>query len=114
MSRASKLLGESKKRRKNEEFDAKAAINDLIKTEFSKSDDDKGKAAELLKGLFFSEEPEAKKLIADLDKWFSSLEVSEEEEDDEEEKEKDVEEEDEEDDEEEKEKEKVEKKKCRR
>lgn len=53
--------------------DVDQIIKDLIDTEFSSSDEEKGKAAEMIKGLFFSEDPKAKEMIVKLDKWFSSL-----------------------------------------
>lgn len=53
--------------------DVDQIIKDLIDTEFSSSEEEKGKAAEMLKGLFFSEDPKAKEMISKLDKWFSSL-----------------------------------------
>lgn len=63
--------------------DTQDVIKALIDTDFSASDEEKGKAAEMLKGLFFSDDPKAKELIKKLDKWFSSLEteVSEDDED---------------------------------
>ena len=56
-----------------EEFDVKKVIKDLIDTDFSKDDDSKGKAAQMIKGLFFSDDPEAHELIKKMDQWFSSL-----------------------------------------
>jgi len=53
--------------------DVDQIIKDLIDTEFSSSEEEKGKAAEMIKGLFFSEDPKAKEMIVKLDKWFSSL-----------------------------------------
>jgi hypothetical protein len=70
MTRAEKLLGKEK----NEEFDVGKAIDSLIKTNFSASDEEKGKAAELLRGLFFADDEQSKELIKKLDDWFSSLE----------------------------------------
>ena len=58
---------------KNGAFDIEKGINDLIGTDFSASDEAKGKAASLLKGLFFSDDPKAVELIEKMDKWFSSL-----------------------------------------
>lgn len=59
------------KTKKNE--GSEEVIKSLIATDFSANDEEKGKAAEMLKGLFFSEEPEAKELIKKLDSWFSSM-----------------------------------------
>jgi len=53
--------------------DVDQIIKDLIDTEFSSSEEEKGKAVEMIKGLFFSEDPKAKEMIGKLDKWFSSL-----------------------------------------
>lgn len=60
---------------KTNEGESDSAIQALIDTKFSSSDEENGKAAQILKGLFFSEDPKAKKLIAKLDNWFSSLDV---------------------------------------
>ena len=70
MSRASKLL-----KNIDEAFDVKGAVNDLIGVDFSKSKESKGKAAELIRGLFFSDDPLAEKVIGELDKWFSDLKI---------------------------------------
>lgn len=56
-----------------EEVDTKQVISDLIDVNFSSSDEEKGKAANMLKGLFFSKDPDAVELIKKLDAWFSSL-----------------------------------------
>lgn len=61
----------SKKIKVNEDVDQ--VIKSLIDTNFSASEEEKGKAAEMLKGLFFSEDPKAQELIKKLDSWFSSL-----------------------------------------
>lgn len=57
----------------NEDFDVEKGIQDLINTNFSASDDEKGKASSLIKGLFFSDDAKAIDLIKKMDKWFSSL-----------------------------------------
>lgn len=57
------------------EADVAEIIKDLKDTKFSASDEEKGRAANLLKGLFFSEEEKAKKLISKLDAWFSSIDM---------------------------------------
>ena len=51
----------------NEEDDVKEIIKDLINTNFSADDDAKGKAAQLMRGLFFSDDPAAQKFIKELD-----------------------------------------------
>lgn len=71
MTRASELLAV----KSNEEFDPEAALKALIDTEFSKSEEEKGKAAQLLKGLFFADDEKSKEVIAELDQWFSGLSV---------------------------------------
>lgn len=53
------------------------SIQSLIDTDFSASEEEKGKAAEILKGLFFSEDPKAVELIKKLDAWFSSQKKAE-------------------------------------
>ena len=59
------------------ESKATDAIKALIDTDFSKSDDEKGKAAQLLRGLFFSKDDEAVDFIKRLDKILSNMSVSE-------------------------------------
>ena len=55
--------------------DSKQAIQALIDTNFSASDEEKGKAASLLRGLFFSEDPEAKDFIKRLDDMLSQMKL---------------------------------------
>ena len=52
------------------EFDVKKAITDLGDTEWSKTEEERGKAVSLIKGLMFATEESdvAKKFIIDLDK----------------------------------------------
>lgn len=57
----------------SEEFDVQKAISSLIDTNFSGSDEEQGKASQLMKGLFFSDDPNAKKFIKALDKATSSM-----------------------------------------
>lgn len=59
----------------SEAFDVQAAIKGLIDSNFSGSDDEQGKAAQLMKGLFFSDDPSAKKFVKALDKFTSSLDA---------------------------------------
>lgn len=59
----------------NEEVDVVEVIKDLIDTNFSASEEEKGKAASLIRGLFFSKEPQAKKFIEKLDELTSSLDA---------------------------------------
>lgn len=73
MSRARQIIDKISVR----EAKASDAIKDLIDTDFSASDDEKGKAAQLLRGLFFSKEPEAVEFIKKLDSMLSKMEKPE-------------------------------------
>lgn len=53
------------------------SIKALIDTNFSASEEEKGKAASLLRGLFFSDEPEAVEFIKKLDAMLSKMEKPE-------------------------------------
>jgi hypothetical protein len=53
------------------------SIKALIDTNFSASDDEKGKAASLLRGLFFSDEPEAVEFVKKLDGMLSNMKLEE-------------------------------------
>lgn len=50
-------------------------IKSLIDTNFSASDEEQGKASQMLKGLLFSEDPIAKKFVKDLDKALSGFDI---------------------------------------
>lgn len=60
----------------SEESNAKESIVALIDTDFSKNDEEKGKAAQLIKGLFFSKDELAVQFIKDLDKALSNMDAS--------------------------------------
>lgn len=55
------------------EDDISKIINDFIETNWSKSDDEKGKALGLFKGLIYSDDAKAKKFIKDLDALTSAM-----------------------------------------
>jgi hypothetical protein len=56
-----------------EEFDVDKTIADFINNDWSKDDDSRGKALNMLKGLIYNDSPEAKKFIKDLDKKSNEL-----------------------------------------
>lgn len=58
-----------------EGVDISATIKSLIDTNFSASDEEQGKASQMLKGLLFSEDPIAKKFVKDLDKALSGFDI---------------------------------------
>lgn len=66
---AIKVMG----RRLVEEIDVDAVIKELVDTSWSASDEEQGKAMELLKGLAYSDDPKAKKFMKDLDKATSAM-----------------------------------------
>jgi hypothetical protein len=70
MSIASQIL---EKYKNKSESKSKEVIKALIDTNFSASKEEKGKAAELLKGLFYSNEPEAVEFIKELDQMLSDM-----------------------------------------
>ena len=59
----------------DEATDSKEMIKTLVDTNFSGSNEDQGKAVQLLKGLAFSEDPISNKLMKKLDQWFSDLDL---------------------------------------
>ena len=69
MSKASDLLALSS----CNEANATDIIKELIDTNWSGSNDEQGKAVQLMKGLAFSEEPAANKFMKALDNWASGL-----------------------------------------
>lgn len=78
MLNARQILEKTKKMNEENDSDsssnkAQKAIDALIATNFSASDEEKGKAKELLSGLFFSEDQVAKDFIKKLDDWMSSM-----------------------------------------
>lgn len=81
-SKLLKVIGETQVQPKNEEFNVEDAIKSLIEINFSASEEEKGKASQLMKGLFFSKDEKAIKFIEKLDKMLSSMKMSEECEDD--------------------------------
>ena len=58
---------------KNEEVDVKKVIQDLVDTDWSKDNESQMKAVQLLKGIALSDEPEANKFMADIDKFTSGM-----------------------------------------
>ena len=58
----------------SEQFDVKDAIKSLIDTNFSANDKEKGKAAQLFRGLLFSNDTEAVEFVKKLDKMLSDME----------------------------------------
>lgn len=53
--------------------DTSKVIKDLIDTEWSASKEETGRAVSLMKGLAFSDDPKAKKFMAEVDKFTSGL-----------------------------------------
>lgn len=58
---------------KNEQFDVKKAIDSLIDTDFGGSNEEQGKAVQLLKGMAFSDDPLSNKFMAAVSKAMDSL-----------------------------------------
>lgn len=73
MSRAKELLKNLPTTSKNEEVDVMKIIKDLIDTNFSGSNEEQGKAAQLFKGLAFSDDPRSNKFMKAIDDFTSSL-----------------------------------------
>ena len=59
-----------------EAADVGKLITDFIDINWSKDDKSAGKAAQILKGLAFSDDPKAKKFIKDLDTLSNSMKAS--------------------------------------
>ena len=81
MSKAKDLLEIWNKERNNhdqsintdEAVDVKKIINDLIKTDWGGSNEEQGKAVQLLRGLAFNDEPAANAFMKDLNTYTSKL-----------------------------------------
>ena len=77
MSRAKEILKKEETNEvdteKSEAFDVSQAIKSLVDTNFSGSDEEQGKASQLIKGLFFSDDEKAKKFVKKIDQLTSNL-----------------------------------------
>jgi len=57
----------------DEAMDVKKIIKELIDTSWGGSNEEQGKAIQLLKGLAFSDDPLSNKFLNAMDKWTSGL-----------------------------------------
>lgn len=77
MSKAKQLLETLEKEnyliKVNEAVDVKKIINDIIKTDWGGSNEEQGKAVQLLRGLAFSDDPLSNKFLKDLNDFTSKM-----------------------------------------
>jgi hypothetical protein len=66
---------ESVEKMNEAEFDVSGAIDDFIKLQWHTDDEARGKVSNILKGLLFSDDPNAKKFVKDLDEMSNKLKV---------------------------------------
>jgi len=59
----------------SEAVDVKKIIKELIDTSWGGSNEEQGKAIQLLRGLAFSEDPLSNKFMQAMDKWSSALDA---------------------------------------